>query len=235
MTRVEIILSILVIATIACPNGFDPINDGGTKLCYKLIELNEPRSLSGSMLSCQKLGMDTRLANLKEFLRIMNVFDGTWSGYKVFHLFAIKGFIPIKSSQDRSKPWFFYGEGMKSIQSDLWNQDNPDNYNDGESCLTMQFYASPKKAWAFDAKCVSKYLDSALCVKDANYGHSNYIADKFNEFVKMDYPYGLDDSLKNQSKEVYRMNDFDAGLQEQFNNITRTICLYKYVCVRNDH
>ncbi|KAL3310755.1 hypothetical protein Ciccas_010674 [Cichlidogyrus casuarinus] len=53
------------------------------------------------MLSCQEYGKDTRLANLKEFHQIMNVFDGTWSGNAAFQLFAIKGFIPIKTIQDR--------------------------------------------------------------------------------------------------------------------------------------
>ncbi|KAL3307333.1 hypothetical protein Ciccas_014157 [Cichlidogyrus casuarinus] len=232
--RMKTILAILVTVSVACPNDFSPVNDGGTQLCYKLIKSDRIGSLSAAMLSCQKHGMNTRLANLKEFLKIMTVVNGTWTSNADFILFAIKGFIPIESIQDRSKPWFFYGEGMKSIQSDLWKHDNPDNSR-GESCLIMTFDASQKRAFAHDGNCVVNNVDSALCVKDANYGHSNYIADKFNEFVKMDYPYGLDDSLKSQSKEVYQMNDFDSQLQEQFNNIPMTMCLYKYVCVRNNH
>ncbi|KAL3307089.1 hypothetical protein Ciccas_014406, partial [Cichlidogyrus casuarinus] len=234
--RMKIILAILVTIAVACPNGFSPVNDGGTQLCFKLTKLTESISLSGAMLSCQKLGMDTRLANLGEFQRIMTVVNGTWTSNATFHLFAIKGFIPIETIQDRSKPWFFYGEGMKSIQSDLWEQINPDNYNVGESCLIMTFDASQKRAIAYDGSCFLSYIiDSALCVKDANYGHSDYNPDNSTKFFRMDYPHGLDDSLKSQSKEVYQMGDFDAQLQEQFNNITRTICLYKYVCVRNDH
>ncbi|KAL3314860.1 hypothetical protein Ciccas_006515 [Cichlidogyrus casuarinus] len=233
--RMKTILSILVTVSIACPDGFYPVRDKGTELCYKLIKSNRIDSLSAAMLSCQEYGKDTRLANLKEFHQIMNVFDGTWSGKAIFHLFAIKGFIPIKTIQDRSKPWFFYGEGMKSIPSNLWHQDNPDNHNNEESCLMMEFDASQKKALAHDANCVINSVDSALCVKDANYGHSDYNPDNSTKFVRMDYPYGLDDSLKSQSKEVYQMGDFDAGLQEQFNNITRTICLFKYVSVINEH
>ncbi|KAL3318793.1 hypothetical protein Ciccas_002537 [Cichlidogyrus casuarinus] len=223
------ILAILVTLSVACPDGFYPVRDEGTELCFSLIRSNNTKSFSGSMLLCQEYGKDTRLANLKEFRRIMTVVNGTWTSNATFYLFAIKGFIPIESIQDRSKPWFFYGEGMKSIQSDLWQQVNPDNYNNGESCLIMGFYTSQKKALAHDLRCFSHTIDSALCVKDANYGHSNYIPDEFNKFVRMDYPYGLDDSLKNQSKEVYQMKDYDTALQEQFNNITRTICLYKYV------
>ncbi|KAL3317018.1 hypothetical protein Ciccas_004324 [Cichlidogyrus casuarinus] len=225
------ILAILVTISVACPNGFSPVNDGGTQLCFKLTKLTESISLSGTMLSCQKHGKDTRLANLEEFQRII----GEWKSGAVLLLFAIKGFIPIETKQDRSKPWFFYGEGMKSIQSDLWYQNNPDNYNNGESCLIMTFDASQKRAFAHDVNCVDNHVNSTLCVKDSNYGHSNYIPDEFNKFVKMDYPYGLDDALKNHSKEVYQMNDFDADLQEQFTSITRTICLFKYVCLRNDH
>ncbi|KAL3314333.1 hypothetical protein Ciccas_007048 [Cichlidogyrus casuarinus] len=143
----RIILAILVTISIACPNGFSPVNDGGTQLCFNLTKIQESISLSEAMLSCQEHGKDTRLANLEEFQRIMAVVNGTWTDSVFFNLFAIKGFIPIGTIQDRSKPWFFYGEGMKSIQSDLWGGINPDNA-EGESCLMMAFTASVKTASA---------------------------------------------------------------------------------------